>query len=212
MKKYLSENSKLVSEFHATKNGDSKPEDFTHGSGKKVWWQCPKGEDHEWESEIKSRSNGSGCPFCSGRKAGKSNNLLALNPKLASEWHPTKNGDSRPEDFTPGSDKKVWWQCPAGDDHEWETTINQMSGGSGCPFCSGRRADKLNNLLALNPKLASEWHPTKNGDSRPEDFTPMSNKKVWWQCVEGEDHEWETTIANRSGGTGCPFCAGKKGK
>jgi len=67
MKKYLSENSKLASEFHPTKNGDSKPEDFTSGSNKKLWWQCSKGDEHEWEATINSKKKRS-CPFCSGKK------------------------------------------------------------------------------------------------------------------------------------------------
>ena len=31
--------------------------------------------------------------------------------KLAKEWHPTKNGDLKPSNFTYGSDKKFWWLC-----------------------------------------------------------------------------------------------------
>jgi very-short-patch-repair endonuclease len=40
-------------------------------------------------------------------------------------------------------------------------------------------------LAFLNPKVAGEWHPTKNGKLRPEDVTPGSGKKVWWQCRKG---------------------------
>ena len=94
------------------------------------------------ETTIKKRSIGSGCPFCAGKKIGKFNNLRAVNPKLASEWHPTKNMDLKPEDFTLGSPKKVWWQCPEGDDHEWEATISHRSSGNGCPFCSGRKKER----------------------------------------------------------------------
>ena len=137
------------------------------------------------------------------------NNLKFLFPKIAAEWHPTKNGDLKPEDFKPGSHKKVWWQCPKGEDHEWEAVIGSRSHGFGCPFCAGKKASKSNNLLVLNPELASEWHPTKNKDLKPEDFTLYSHKKVWWQCPRNDDHEWETTIANRSRGRGCPFCSGR---
>ena len=210
MKKYLSEYPKLVSEWHSIKNKNLKPEDFTYGSKKKVWWQCPKGEDHEWESPINNRSSGRGCPFCDGKKTSKTNNLLVKHPKIASEWHPTKNGDLRPEDFTPMSGKKFWWKCPKGDDHEWEISIAHRSNGRRCPFCSGRKTSKANNLLVTNPILASEWHPTKNGDLRPENVTPGSDKKVWWKCPKGDDHEWETKIIVRNKGLRCPFCSGRK--
>ena len=52
VKKYLSENPKLVSEWHPVKNGELRSEKFTHGSAKKVWWQCAKVDDHEWEAHI----------------------------------------------------------------------------------------------------------------------------------------------------------------
>ncbi len=37
-----------------------------------------------------------------------------------------------------------------------------------------------NDLATLYPKLAKEWHPSKNGDLTPESVLPNSNKKVWW--------------------------------
>ena len=30
-------------------------------------------------------------------------------------------------------------------------------------------------------------------------------RKVWWRCGQC-DHSWETTVASRAGGTGCPAC------
>ncbi len=41
-------------------------------------------------------------------------------------------------------------------------SINELGDKTGCPFCSNRRVSQTNNLLLNNPKLASEWHPTKN--------------------------------------------------
>ena len=132
MKKYLSEYRNLVKEWNPTKNGDLKPENFTHGSGTKVWWICSKG--HEWDAVIISRTNlKSGCPYCSGKKPSKDNNLKIKFPKVAKEFHPTKNGDLKPEDFTYGSDTKVWWICSKG--HEWDARIYSRTSGDGCPYC-----------------------------------------------------------------------------
>mgnify|MGYP000020462219 CR=1 FL=1 len=206
----LVKNPLLSTEWHPTKNRDLKPENFTVGSSKKVWWQCSKGEDHEWQTTIASRSAGTGCPFCSGQRTSKTNNLLAKHPEVASEWHPTKNGDLKPEDFTVGSSKKVWWQCPKEDAHEWETRINHRSNGGGCPFCSGQRVSKTNNLLAKHPEVASEWHPTKNGDLKPENVSYGAEKTVWWQCAKDNEHEWEKKVHRRTRGSACPFCSMQK--
>ncbi len=65
-----------------------------------------------------------------------------------------------------------------------------------------------NSLASLCPEIAEQWHPTKNGNLTPSGVTASSNKKVWWKCPEGPDHEWPTTINNRTGLThGCPVCA-----
>ncbi len=45
-------------------------------------------------------------------------NLGKLHPELAQQWHAIKNGDLTPLEVTPGSNRKLWWQCSRS--HEWE--------------------------------------------------------------------------------------------
>ena len=200
-------NPELATEWHPTKNGDLTPDMVTRGSTKKVWWQCKQG--HEWQAMIYNRSNGYGCPYCSGRNAIKGvNDLATANLKLASEWHPTKNGELTPNIVTKSSNKKVWWLGKCG--HEWQATIASRTNlGSSCPYCSGQKALKgVNDLTTVNPKLATEWHPTRNGGLMPDMVKAGSGKIVWWQCRQG--HEWQATIADRNNGTDCPYCSGRK--
>ena len=194
----------LAAEWHSTKNGALTPYSVTPGSTQKVWWKCEKG--HEWEAIISSRNRGSNCPYCFGQKVVRGvNDLATINPKLAAEWHPTKNGYLTPADVMSGSNKKVWWRCEKG--HEWETVIANRSAGYGCPVCCGRKAwSGFNDLLTKNPDLAVQWHPTLNGDLTPADVTYSSGKKVWWLCDKG--HEWQATVNSRNTGNGCPYCAG----
>ncbi len=60
----------LVKEWHPVKNHILTPQNVTHGSGKKVWWQCPQG--HEYKAVIlhrTSRESATDCPICySGRQ------------------------------------------------------------------------------------------------------------------------------------------------
>ena len=203
-KKYIIDNPVLMAEWNWEKNNELglDPKTLTVGSEKKVWWQCPKG--HEWQAIIKSRNKGNGCPYCAGKKVLKGyNDLETLNPKLAREWHPVKNGDLTPKDVTIGSNKKVWWKCSKG--HEWMATITNRKNHHGCPYCVSKKVlQSYNDLETLNPKLAREWHPTKNGDLTPKDVTTGSRKKVWWKCSKG--HEWMSTIHHRNNGSGCPIC------
>ena len=65
----------------------------------------------------------------------------------------------------------------------------------------------LSNCLATtDPDLAKEWHPKLNGDLTPLKITSKSGKKVWWKCNKGDDHNWKTSVANRSNGASCPYC------
>jgi len=209
-KKSLAEtHPEVAKQWHPTKNGDLTPNNVTPGSNKKVWWKCEKGDDHEWDAVIAKRANGRRCPVCSGHKTVLSNCLATINPNIAKQWHPTKNGDLTPYNISKYSEKKVWWKCEMGDDHQWESRIKDRSLGNNCPVCSGHKTVLSNCLATINPNIAKQWHPTKNGDLTPFDITENSNKKVWWKCEKGDDHEWRTAVSTRSSGNGCPICRGR---
>jgi len=194
----------LAAQWHPTRNGTLTTAQLTPGASTRVWWTC--NARHEWQASVNSRVHGTGCPACSGRQAIAEMNLVVTHPALAAEWHPSKNGNLLPSQLRSGSNKRAWWQCAAG--HEWEATLlNRSRGGSGCPFCSGRRATPDRNLAAQFPELAHQWHPVRNGGLNPTAVTSGSRKKAWWLCPTG--HEWQAVIGSRTAGTGCPHCARK---
>ena len=124
----------------------------------------------------------------------KKDNLKICFPEIAKEWHPTKNGDLKPDNITKKSGKIAWWLCPKG--HEWKARIaHRTSGSSNCPYCSNQKVSKDNNLKYKFPLLVKEWHPTKNNNLKPENVVAGSSKKVWWLCIKG--HEWATAVSNR---------------
>ena len=203
-------NPELAKQWHPTKNGDLTPYHVFSSSNKKVWWKCDKGDDHEWLASLNNISRGRGCPICSGKKAVESNCLSTLYPKLAKQWHPSKNNGLNPNNVTASSNKKVWWKCDKGEDHEWKTSISHRKNGTNCPFCSGRNATKENCFAIQYPKLAKKWHPSKNNGLNPNNVTPFSSKKVWWKCDKGDDHEWQQSVSIIVKGAGCPVCSGYK--
>jgi hypothetical protein len=104
--------------------------------------------------------------------------LLRNNPELAREWHPTKNGSLTPADLTLCSNKRVWWICTKG--HEWQARVTDRNyRKTGCPYCAGYKACIDNCLYTINPTLAREWHPTKNGALTPKDVTLGSTKLIY---------------------------------
>lgn len=127
----------LQKEWCEDLNGELTPEMVSCGQKKQVWWQCEKG--HEYKAAIYSRVNGTGCPYCAGRKVLVGfNDLGTLLPELSLEWHPTLNGALTPAKVTRGSKKQVWWQCREG--HVWKAAVYSRTRkrAAGCPVCAGK--------------------------------------------------------------------------
>ena len=193
----------LAKEWHPAKNKPFEVDEIKESSEIKAWWICPKG--HEYQSLIYHRVDGLGCPYCAGRYAIQGENDLETKyHDIAKEWHPVKNGSKKPSDVLPNSNKKFWWLCEKG--HEWKVSpSDRIQSNSDCPYCVGKLPiPNETDLATVNPELAAEWHPTKNGNKKPSDFLPQSGKKMWWTCSEG--HEWRAAIQRRMMGTGCPTC------
>lgn len=178
------------------------PHSVVAGSARRLWWRCAKG--HEWESQVRYRAMGRGCPCCAGRAASPGQNSLAARfPELAAQWH--ERNDRSPDDLLPGSGYYAWWKCDKG--HEWQARlVERTKDGQGCARCSGRVATLERNLATEYPNLALEW--SDKNERPPSEYTSGSSQIMWWRCVRG--HEWKTTINSRTtGGTGCEACIGK---
>ena len=127
----------LAREWNTDKNNGLQPSQVMPYTNRKVWWLCQKG--HEWKATVSDRSDGKGCPFCSGKRPipGETD-LATLMPEIAAEWNYEKNRGKTPQMFTRASGLKVWWKCPQG--HSWRATILARSrNGSGCPRCAKQR-------------------------------------------------------------------------
>ena len=187
-------------------NKGLRPESFSYGSHKKVYWTCPKcGNDYDMHIDHRTIGN-NGCPFCSGKriKAGF-NDLRTTNPELIPEWNFGKN-ECGPEQYGKGSDKKVWWICKAG--HEWPATISSRTTGkkAGCPVCAGRQVLKgYNDIATTSPELLKIWNYDRNKNG-PDCYTKGSNQRMWWKC-DICSHEWRAQIISITRGRRCHECA-----
>lgn len=191
----------LAQQWHS---GNTKsPDDVTFGSTQKIQWRCEKG--HEWTATPNSRAKKNGivgCPYCTGVRAipGETD-FLTLYPRSADEWHPTKN-ISGPEEFKPGSDKRVWWKCSEG--HEWESEVRSRANDTSmCPTCAGKEiVPGVNDIATLMPALMKEW----DDDKDPATIGIYSPVPIHWRCSEG--HEWDSAPNTRRHDNQCPVCSG----
>lgn len=205
----------IAMQWHPSLNGENIPTDFISNSEKKVWWLCPNC-GHAYKASIYSRTIlKTNCPLCKNKVVVRGHNdLTTTHPEIAKQWHPTKNGLKQPHDVVAGCNDKIWWLCESG--HEWIASVSSRTRGRGCPECAKKSRptvrqktylDKNGSLLHNHPNIASQWHPTKNGNLTPANITAGSSKKIWWICDMG--HEWEASVNSRVRGNGCPFCSGE---
>jgi len=194
----------LAAEWDSDKNGAATPEDFYIGSTMRAWWKCDKG--HSWKAQIRTRMR-YGCPYCAGQVLTGFNDLATINPALAAGWDREKNGDLHPKDVSANSGEKVWWRCALG--HQWKAVIASRNSGNGCPYCANKAVlAGYNDLITLSPDLLKEWDYERNASVSPDSVTLFSHHRVWWKCKRG--HSWYTAISDRSSGSGCPICVGKR--
>lgn len=196
----------IAAEWHPSKNSPLSPETIMASSNKNVWWMCSRG--HEWQTTPNARRAGRGCPICANKSVTSGQNDLATtNPELAQEFDAEKNGNLTASALVAGSNKKIWWRCKQG--HSWQNTVNNRTRGQGCPYCSGRKVvEGKTDLATLNPALAAEWVAQRNSPLTIHEVSTHSGKKVWWCCAKG--HEWQAVVQDRSNGSGCPICSGKR--
>ena len=207
----------VAAKWNYDKNGNLKPNMFSVSSNEMVWWKCPDC-GHEWQSSINSmtREGRYGCAICAKDHARKTfakrvvkklGSLADTMPKLAKEWHPTKNGKLTPQDIVAGRNKPVWWLCPKCG-HEWQTSPANRQKGVGCPCCSGRVPKPgVNDLETKFPEIAKDWCHERNAPLTPKDVLPGSGKKVWWKCSNC-GHIWQVEVHRKVRGSKCPCCHG----
>lgn len=135
-----------------------------------------------------------------------------LKPHLQQQWDHKANAWLGKKLVHPHTNQKVQWvctKCPHGHAHVWQSTVNNRSDGSGCPYCAGQAVCQHNALATLSPSIASEWDFDAN-QLTPHDYTCHSNAVVGWRCSSCQ-HSWNTHIHRRTLQlAGCPECAAQK--
>lgn len=209
---FKSQYPELMLDWDYDTNGDIKPEELSQRSITVVSWKCHEC-GHTWQGRVRDATEKEvNCPICSRKNTANKRHLLMLSKngclddeQLLLDWDYSKN-EKGPNEYTKQTNTYAYWKCHICG-YEWRAKINNRSNGRGCPCCGNRVLVKgVNDLLTKNPRLAKEWHPTKNGNLKPSDVYSQSNIKVWWLCPNG--HEYQATVCHRSSinGTNCPLC------
>ena len=166
---------------------------------------------------MQSRTEGTNCPYCQGRKVCKHNSLATKAPTVARYWDHNKNA-STPEQTLAGSSSRADWKCPDCK-HEWQGSIGKKvyEVYSGCPHCSSGKYSKQPTFQAVEHTLLQQWDHERNAEDGiyPHTTTLKSNKLVHWvcqKCPKGQQHRYQMRAGDRlqKRPRNCPYCAGKK--
>ena len=110
---------------------------------------------------INDKTNGYGCPYCSGHRVLKGyNDLSSTCPELLKDWDYEKN-KIKPDEVTKGSNETVLWKCHICN-YEWLSTIsNRTILKRGCPKCGVKRRaisqSKTVLQFSLDGKMIAEY-------------------------------------------------------
>ena len=192
----------LCEEWNYDKN-EMGPENYSKKSGKQVWWKClnpeVKCKCHIWKTDIKSRTNGNGCPFCNGhhnKKICKHDNLKTNYPKLCREW--SNRNILGPDSYSYGSKYKAWWICQINKTHNWLSSIKDRTTRSkGCPFCINKTEAKLKQWFEDNKynhlyQAKFDWSINpKTNKYLPFDFCLEEFKFI--VELDGQQHFYQTS-------------------
>jgi hypothetical protein len=159
----------IARQWDEERNKQLRPDMFTPGSSRKIWWKCALG--HTWRETIARRVKGAICPGCSVRKATELHNLEILSPELLRFWDYKANSLS-PKELTPKSNKIVVWRCA--NSHQFSKSPKEFAGHPNCPEC--------NSVKHASPFLAVYWDHLRNGDATPSVIQKSSGKAYWWKC------------------------------
>ena len=153
-------------------------------SKRKAWWtcdQCSDGHLHIWESTI-IRTQGSGCPQCTGRKVCHHNSLATKTPWAAAQWDYEAN-EATPDTIVWRSRQPVGWLCHACSHRWYISPDSRMRFQSGCPQCApGHKRPQVRHPTRLKPKIHA-WHRgTTSAMQLREGFSTTQGCRAQNQC------------------------------
>ena len=150
------------------------------------------------------------------RKGVLDESLAALHPEIAKEWHPTKNGKLKPENFPAQSNHIAWWFLPYDDpktgkhfEFEWQAPIYTRIKGIGCPYLKNRKIlEGFNDAVTMYPEILDEWDFSSNTKS-PYEISPGSEYKANFICKKC-GKAYSMYVYHFTEGRRCPHCNTRK--
>lgn len=192
--KKIYDDKRLMKEWDFINNIDLDPQKLSDKSNKEAYWICELG--HKYKTRIIHRTEGHGCPFCSGRKVLPGFNDLETwcknnNIKL-DKWDYKKNS-LKPSECSRTSSKVVWWKCNICGYEYQNKIVNEMT-NLYCPRCNKRNRTSFPEQAIFYyvkqcfPDAISLYSDIENGLTELDIFIP--SKKIG---IEYDGMAWHSS-------------------
>jgi len=151
------------------------PRDCAISSNKKFWFICHDC-NHEFDSALNHIVRGGWCPYCSSQKLCNDNMCEYCLFKSFASHEKSKFWSSKnkkvPREVFRAIAMKYWFDCPDCN-HDFDTSLNNVTRGRWCPTCKNKTELKLFTILkpiypCLIKQFKQEW--CKNKQCLPFDF------------------------------------------
>ena len=183
------------------------------------WFLCPDC-NHPFEISPNNIGNGRWCPYCSRppQKLCTVDDCSVCQEKSFASversryWHPRRNGNIQPRDFTRKSEACHWFLCPDCN-HDFERRIYEVTIGRWCPYCSRPPQLLCDNIKcdhcftnSFEPSDQSKhWHKTRNGYITPRQVFRRSGIPRWFICQSCKQ-DFSLSPDNIASSCWCPHC------
>ncbi len=169
---------------------------------------------HEFIATLSSICQGNWCPFCSNKKLCFKNDCITCHEKSFSssdkvDFWSDKN-ILKPRNVFKSSNFEFIFDCNICG-HEFMSTLNHITNGSWCPFCSNKKLCLNNDCNFCHDKSfassdkAEFW--SEINFLKPRDVFKSSNLKFYFKCNYCA-HNFSTTLNNITHGKSwCPYCS-----
>ena len=167
---------------------------------------CPRGHEYLDVVVTSDQRDRTPCPSCTAAHVEHGvNDLASVAPDIASQLHPTLNGDLKATGIAAASSHRVWWKCAK--NHPFiATPANRTLTGAGCGVCLNRTLiSGVNDFATLHPFMALQLQRPSMSSKRANQLSADDTKMRDWVCPDG--HPFRSTIKKRVSTRGtCPEC------
>ena len=146
--------------------------------------------------------------------------LTSLGKKKVDCWSIVN--ELKPCDAYMSTHKKAWFKCDKCP-HEFESTLNNITGGRWCPYCSNHKMcnkddcqhcynnsfASYDGLTSLGQKKVDCWSYVN--DKKPHEVSISNGNKFWFTCDKCP-HDFEIRISDitKKKGNWCSYCSNHK--